>query len=201
MKLMAAVHCAWVGPAAAGTQLDAGMKLPVGSVSELLTMRLRAGKPIGEIKIDEVEQLVLLQRAAQTGAGGVPPFGKIVSIGVTVRGFQSAVAEEPVAGAVGFVLAALGDGVDYAAHGAPKFGREAIRQYLEFLDSVLRESGADAGTAGVLVVETLRRVVAIGEEAVAHGDSAEADQTEFAIVGDGGGEQHEADGESIEGGK
>ncbi len=85
------------------------------------------------------------------------------------------------------VAAAFGYGVDDAAHGTAEFGREAVGEHLEFLHRILRELAADAGAAGVLVIETVGSIVAIGEEGVARRDAAEADQTEFAIVGDSGG--------------
>ena len=57
--------------------------------------------------------------------------------------------------------------------------------------------GEDARAAGVLIVETLRGVIAIGQKRVASRDAAEADQSKFAIVGDGGRRQHERIGAAI----
>ena len=62
---MAAAHCAAVRCAGR----SAGMKLPAASVSELLTMRLSPGKlRSGVVEIDEVEELVLLNRSAHADA-------------------------------------------------------------------------------------------------------------------------------------
>src|SRR5260370_12902380 len=60
------------------------------------------------------------------------------------------------------------------------------------MDWLVRGFVAGARVAGILVIEALGGVVAIREEAVPHGDAAEADQAEFAIVGDRGCEKHEA---------
>ena len=192
---MAAVHCACVGTAGGGGGNAVRRRNEVaGRVGHRIVDDAVLAREIavGVIEIGEVEELVLLQRAAEAGAGGVPPFRSLDAVGVAVGRFQRAVAEEPVAGAVRVVAAALGDGVDHAAHGAAELGREAVGEHLEFLHGVLRELAADARAAGVLVVETVGGVVAVGEEGVARRDAAEADQPELAIVGDGGGEQHEA---------
>ena len=90
------------------------------------------------------------------------------------------------------LLPLLGDGVDNAAHGAAEFGREAVGQHLEFLHGILRNLAADARAAGILVIETVGGVVAVGKERIAHGDAAEADQAELSIVGHRGRQQHEA---------
>ena len=101
------------------------------------------------------------------------PFRSLDPVGVAVGGFQRAVAEEPVAGAVNVILSALGNRVDDAAHGAAELGREAVGQHLEFLHRVLRELRADTGAAGVLVVVLIGGVDAVDQEAVPAGHAAE----------------------------
>src|SRR6185369_10874780 len=109
---------------------------------------------VGVIEIGEVKKLIFLQRAADAGAGGVTIFRSLDAVRVTVGRFQGSVAEEPIPGAVRAVAAALGNGVDDAAHGAPELGGEAVGKYLEFLHGVLRKLAADARAPGVLIVET-----------------------------------------------
>src|SRR5208337_1035182 len=80
--------------------------------------------------------------------------------------------------AVNLIAAALGDGVDHAAHGAAIFGGEVGGDYLEFLHRVGRDLRLDAGSSRVLVVELLGIIVAVQQEGVVAGHAAECEQPE-----------------------
>src|SRR5258707_12604878 len=89
------------------------------------------------------------------------------------------------------VGAALGNGVDNAAHGVAILSREVVGDNLKLLHGLLGDGAGDAGTPRVLVVELVGGVIAISEEAVVSGDAAEAEQTKGSVRHDGGAQQHE----------
>ena len=157
----------------------------------------------GEFDVREVEELVFLDCAAD-GAAELLAFFVWIDGGVTVAGVEILIAEEPVGGAVEIVATGAGDGVDDAAVGSTELGGVTVREHLELLDGVLGDLGADAGAAGVFVIELIGGVVAVGKEGVAAGDAAEGDEAEGAVLDDGRGEEHEAvdaatvDGEGLD---
>ncbi len=93
-----------------------------------------------------------------------------------------------------FVGSAARDGVDDATHGAAEFSRIAVADHLEFLHGIFRDLRGDTGTAGVLAIETVGGVVAVGEEGVSGGNAVETDQTKGAISDNAGRQEHESVG-------
>ena len=143
-----------------------------------------------EIAVHEKEQLILLDRAAQREAGLVP--GLVGSkTRERVAGIERLVAEIPETAAVQVVGAALGNGVDHAAHHAAVLGGGVGGNHLELLHGILRDLRGDARASRVLVVVLLGGVVAVDQERVAGGHAAESQQAEGAVVGDGGLQQDE----------
>ena len=145
----------------------------------------------GHFKVAEVEELVFNKAAAEAAARLVARLGRVADVGEGVARVEVLVAEEPVGGTVQIVAAAACDGVDHAARGAAELGGVAVGENLKFLHGVLGDLAADASAAGVLVVELVGRVVAVGEESVAAGGAAEGDEAEGAVGDDGGRQQHE----------
>ena len=111
----------------------------------------------------EVEQLVLDDGPAHGAA-------KLVALlrgregGERIARVEPGAAVEPEASAVDLVAAALGHGVDHAAHGAAVLGRKVRGHHLEFLHRVLRNLRGDARSAGVLVVVLLGGIGAVHQE-------------------------------------
>src|SRR5207244_2208745 len=160
-----------------GGAVGGGDEVAGGVHESVVDDAIQTGKiALDELEVAEVEKLVLLEGATERTPGLVPPFREVKAVGVAVGGIQRAVAEEPVAGTVGVILTALGNGVNDTAQCAAELGREAMGKHLELLDGVLRNLGGDAGAAGILIVEAVGRVIAIGEEGVAARDSADASE-------------------------
>ena len=88
-----------------------------------------------------------------------------------------------------FVGSAAGDGVDDAAHGAAEFGGIAVAENLKLLNGVLGNLGGDSGASGILAIEAIGGVVAVGHEGVASRDAVETDQPEGTVASDAGSEK------------
>ena len=191
-------HCAAVardGVGAAAASRGRVRSPPVG-----LPLRVeQSGADVGrndriltalQFAVEEIEQLVLLDRTADAEAGLMTPIRRIDSLRRGVGRIQSSVAEEPVGGAVNRIGAAASDGIDHAARGAPVLRKEIAGDDLEFLDGVLRDV-IGARAAGVLVVKLVGGVDAVGEKRIAARIAAERQQAEGGVVGDAGLQQHE----------
>ena len=145
---------------------------------------------IGEIEVDKVKQLVLDDRAAQAGAA----FHALLGWNEGregVAGIESSAAEKVETVAMQLVGAALGDGVDHAAHGTPILGGIILGDNLELLYGILRDLRLNACAPGVFVVKLFGVVVAIEQERVVAGHAAEAQQAEGCVVAHAGSQQYE----------